>query len=55
MHLFETEEGDKWVCITCGAEEEAMIKEKGWEWIFDRHDQTLRCALCGNSDYDFDD
>ncbi len=55
MHLFETEEGDKWVCINCGVEEESMIKEKKWEWIFDRHDQTLRCALCGNSDYDFDD
>ncbi len=55
MHLFETEEGDKWVCINCGIEEEVMIKDKRWVWIFDQHDQTLRCALCGNPDYDFDD
>jgi hypothetical protein len=55
MNLFETGEGDRWVCITCAAEEEAMIKEKQWQWIFDRQDQTLRCALCGHPDYDFDD
>ena len=55
MHLFETEEGDKWICIHCGTEEEAMIKENKWEWIFDQQDQTLRCALCGHSDYDFED
>lgn len=55
MHLFETEEGDKWVCITCGVEEHSMIEDKKWEWIFDRHDQTLRCALCGHPDYDYDD
>lgn len=28
MHLFETEEGDKWVCITCGNEKNDMIEEK---------------------------
>jgi rubredoxin len=55
MHLFETEEGDKWVCIHCGVEEEEMISTKGWQWIFDRHDQTLRCALCGHGDSDFED
>ena len=55
MHLFETEKGDKWVCITCGVEEESMITEKKWEWIFDKHDQTLRCSLCGHPDYDFED
>lgn len=55
MHLFETEEGDKWVCVHCRLEEEETIAAKGWEWIFDRHDQTLRCALCGHSDYDIED
>lgn len=55
MHLFETEEGDKWVCITCGVEQEEMITAKKWEWIFDREDQTLRCSLCGHPDYDIDD
>jgi rubrerythrin len=55
MHLFETEDGDKWICINCGVEAEPMITEKGWEWIFDRNDQTLRCSLCGHSDYDFED
>ncbi len=55
MHLFETEEGDRWVCITCGVEEAPMIEEKKWEWIFDKNDQTLRCSLCGGPDYDFED
>ncbi|BCL60850.1 hypothetical protein [Desulfomarina profundi] len=55
MHLYETEEGDKWVCITCGVEEESMIREKKWEWIFDRDDPTLRCALCRRPDYDYED
>ena len=55
MHLFATEDGDKWVCITCGIKEETMISEKKWEWCFDQHDQTLRCSLCGHPDYDFDD
>jgi hypothetical protein len=55
MHLFETEDGDKWVCITCGVEEEAMISEKKWEWCFDKHDQTLRCSLCGHPDYEIED
>jgi hypothetical protein len=55
MHLFETAEGDKWVCITCAIEEEAAIKEKHWQWILDQPDQTLRCTLCGHPDYDFED
>ena len=55
MHLFETEEGDKWVCVTCGQEKAETIKEKDWEWIFDRHDQTLRCDLCGHPDFEIDD
>lgn len=55
MHLFETEDGDKWVCITCGNEKNDMIEEKKWEFIFDKHDQTLRCSLCGHPDYDYED
>ena len=55
MHLYETEEGDKWVCITCGVEEEKMIKANKWEWIFDKEDMTLRCSLCKRPDYDYDD
>ncbi len=55
MHLYETEEGDRWICINCAKEEEEMIKEKGWEWIFDRDDMTLRCALCGRPDFDYED
>jgi hypothetical protein len=43
------------VCITCGVEEESMIKEKKWEWFFDRGDQNLRCSLCNGPDYDFED
>ena len=55
MHLFETEEGDKWVCVHCRIEEDEAITAKGWEWLFDRHDQTLSCALCGHGDEDTDD
>ena len=55
MHLFETEKGDRWVCIHCGVEEKEMIEEKKWEYIFDREDQTLRCSLCGKGDYDIED
>ncbi|MEE4136681.1 MAG: hypothetical protein V2I32_11425 [Desulforhopalus sp.] len=55
MHLFATEEGDKWVCINCRLSEKEMLSEKEWQWIFDRDDQTLRCALCGHPDYDYDD
>jgi hypothetical protein len=36
-------------------EQESMIAEKKWQWIFDRHDQTLRCSLCGHPDYEIDD
>jgi len=55
MHLFETETGDRWVCILCGEEQKEMIKEKNWEYIFDRDDQTLRCSICGKGDFDYDD
>ena len=27
MHLFETKEGDKWVCITCRSEQEERIEQ----------------------------
>jgi hypothetical protein len=55
MHLFATEEGDKWVCIHCRLSEKEMLSEKEWQWIFDRDDQTLRCTLCGHPDFDYDD
>jgi uncharacterized Zn finger protein len=55
MHLFETDAGDRWICITCAEEEAEMIQEKGWEWILSREDQVLRCTICGHPDYDFED
>ena len=55
MHLFETEAGDQWVCITCIKEQEEMIQEKRWEWILERPDQVLRCSICGHPDYDIED
>jgi hypothetical protein len=54
MHLFETKDGDRWVCITCAEEKKETIQENGWEWILDREDQVLRCVLCGHPDYDFE-
>lgn len=55
MFLFETEKGDKWICGYCVREEENMIKEKKWEYIFDSDDPVLRCAICGNGEYDYED
>lgn len=55
MHLFETDKGDRWVCVLCGEEEQEMIREKNWEYIFDQDDQTLRCSICGKGDFDVDD
>lgn len=55
MHLFETDDGDIWVCITCGQEREEEIRAKNWEYIFDKDDPVLRCKLCGGPDYDMED
>ena len=33
MHLFETESGDKWVCVACGKEKVEEINENGWAEI----------------------
>lgn len=55
MHLFETEDGDIWVCVNCGREREEEIRAKDWEYIFDKDDPVLRCKLCGGPDYDVED
>lgn len=55
MHLFETKEGDKWVCMTCRSEQEDRIEQDQWEWIFDKYDPLLRCSICGHPDYEIDD
>ncbi len=55
MHLFETEEGDRWVCITCGQERAEIIEEKNWELLFDKDDPMLRCVFCGQGDYEIED
>ncbi len=55
MHLFETEKGDVWVCVHCAKSEAESIKEKKWEWIFDKQDATLRCSICNGPDFDYED
>jgi hypothetical protein len=55
MHLFETEEGDKWVCVACGLEQAQLIEEKKWEFIFDKDNPMLRCSFCGQGDYEIED
>lgn len=55
MYLFETEKGDRWICIHCGQEHKEMIEEKKWEFIFEKHDNTLRCSICKKGDYEFED
>ncbi len=54
MHLFETDEGDIWVCVTCGREREQEIISLKWEYIFDKDDPELRCKLCSRPDYEID-
>lgn len=55
MHLYETKDGDIWICINCQTKETEMIEELNWEWIFEKDDATLRCALCKGPDFDFED
>ena len=54
MYLFETKEGDKWVCITCGREQAEMIEAEGWEYILEEDSPLLRCALCKGPDYEYE-
>ena len=55
MHLFESKDGDRWVCEYCAREEAEMIKNEGWEHIFDRDEQDLICSMCGNPQFTHDD
>ena len=55
MHLFETEEGDRWVCVSCGQGQAQLIEEKNWEYIFDKDNPELRCSFCGQGDYEIED
>jgi hypothetical protein len=55
MHLYETEEGDRWVCVNCAKERKEELEKLGWKYIFDRDDLELRCSICGKPDYDFED
>jgi len=51
MHLYESKKGDRWVCAYCAQDEEEMIKDEGWEYLFDRDEQDLRCSLCGEPEF----
>ena len=55
MELFGTMKGDKWVCVTCRYEQAERIEMERWEWMLERHDQTLRCSICRKADYEFED
>ncbi len=55
MHLFETKEGDKWVCVACGQQQAKFIEDEQWEYIFDQDNPMLRCSLCGQGDYEIED
>ena len=57
MHMFETkDDGDIWICITCGREREEEIKANpDWEYIWDKDNPMLRCKLCGKPDYEVED
>ncbi len=55
MHLFETDNGDKWVCAPCGQEQAQLIEESKWEYIFDKDNPMLRCNFCGQGDYEIED
>lgn len=51
MHLFESKKGDRWVCSYCAQDEKEMIHDEGWEYLFDRDEQYLRCSLCGEPEF----
>jgi len=51
MHLYESKEGDRWVCRHCVLEEADMIKAENWEYIFERNEQDLICSLCGEPEF----
>lgn len=56
MHLFETKDGDIWVCSFCAKESaEEKVNSGEWEWIFDKEEPTLRCSICKGPDFEFDD
>jgi hypothetical protein len=55
MDLYETREGDKWVCVTCRYEQAEKIEQEKWEWILEKHDPILRCSICHHPDYEIED
>ena len=55
MHLFETKDGDRWVCAYCKKEQKQMLEDDEWEYLFDKDDPMLRCALCRHPDIEVED
>ena len=55
MQLWETKNGDKWLCAECKAEIEDQVVREGWRMVFDRLDPMLRCAICGHCDIEIED
>jgi len=55
MHLFETKDGDRWVCAYCRKEQRQMLESEEWEYIFDKDDPVLRCSICGHPDFEVED
>ncbi len=55
MYLFETQEGDRWVCISCARDESENIKKDGWELVMEKDEPMLRCSLCKGPDYEMED
>ena len=55
MQLWETDNGDKWLCADCLDELKDRSKKGSWRMVFDRLDPELRCAHCGLGDVDVED
>jgi len=55
MHLFETKDGDKWVCAYCRKEQQQLLEDEKWEYLFDKEEPMLRCSLCGHPDFEVED
>jgi len=55
MQLWDTPNGDKWLCEECKAEIKEQISKEEWRMVFDRLDPMLRCAICGHCDIEIED
>lgn len=55
MELWETDEGDRWICVHCQKDIKQEPDKAGWRKVLERDDPELRCFQCGHGEFDFED